>query len=110
MSNKAILCHICGQSDGSLHVYSLVGGLSLVVQSPGAPGECLACWHCCALHEAANPLSSFSTFSNSSIMDPHAQSNGWLWASASVFVMFWQIFSGDSNIRCPSATTSLHTQ
>jgi hypothetical protein len=26
MSNKAILCHICGQSHGSLHVYSLVGG------------------------------------------------------------------------------------
>ena len=25
-SNKAILCHICGQSPGSLHVYSLVGG------------------------------------------------------------------------------------
>ena len=27
MSNKAILCHICGWSYGSLHVYSLVGGL-----------------------------------------------------------------------------------
>ena len=26
MSNKAILCHICGQSLGSLNVYSLVGG------------------------------------------------------------------------------------
>ena len=26
MSNKAILCHICGRSHGSLHVYSLVGG------------------------------------------------------------------------------------
>ena len=26
MSNKVILCHICGQSHGSLHVYSLVGG------------------------------------------------------------------------------------
>jgi hypothetical protein len=26
MSNKAILCHICSQSHGSLHVYSLVGG------------------------------------------------------------------------------------
>jgi hypothetical protein len=26
MSNKAILCYICGWSHGSLHVYSLVGG------------------------------------------------------------------------------------
>ena len=26
MSDKAILCHICGRSHGSLHVYSLVGG------------------------------------------------------------------------------------
>jgi hypothetical protein len=25
MSNKAILCHICDKSHGSLHVYSLVG-------------------------------------------------------------------------------------
>ena len=27
MSNKAILCYICGWRHGSLHVYSLVGGL-----------------------------------------------------------------------------------
>ena len=26
MSNKAILCYICGQHHGLLHVYSLVGG------------------------------------------------------------------------------------
>jgi hypothetical protein len=26
MLNKVILCHMCGQSHGSLHVYSLVGG------------------------------------------------------------------------------------
>jgi hypothetical protein len=26
MSNKAVLCHICSQSRGSCHVYSLVGG------------------------------------------------------------------------------------
>ena len=26
MSNKTILCHICGQSHRSLHVYSLLGG------------------------------------------------------------------------------------
>jgi hypothetical protein len=28
MSNKAILCYICSWSYGSLHVYSLFGGLS----------------------------------------------------------------------------------
>jgi hypothetical protein len=33
MSNKAIFCHICGWSHGSLHVYSLVGD-----PVPGAPG------------------------------------------------------------------------
>ena len=27
MTNKAILCNICNRSHGSLHVYSLVGGL-----------------------------------------------------------------------------------
>ena len=33
MSNKAILCYICGWSHGSFHVYSLVGGLV-----PGSSG------------------------------------------------------------------------
>ena len=34
MSDKAILCYICIWSLGSLHVYSLVGGLV-----PGSSGE-----------------------------------------------------------------------
>jgi hypothetical protein len=34
MSNKAILCHKCGQRHGSFHVYSLVGGLV-----PGSSGD-----------------------------------------------------------------------
>jgi hypothetical protein len=33
MPDKAILCYICGWSHGSLHVYSLVGGLV-----PGSSG------------------------------------------------------------------------
>ena len=33
MTNKAILCYICGWSHGFLHVYSLVGGLV-----PGSSG------------------------------------------------------------------------
>jgi hypothetical protein len=36
MSNKAILCYICSWSHGSLHVYSLVGGL--VSGSSGGTG------------------------------------------------------------------------
>ena len=41
---------------------------------------------------------------------PHAQSKGWLWASASVFVRLWQSLSGDNHIRLPSANTSWHPQ
>jgi hypothetical protein len=36
MSHKAILCYIFGWSHGSLHVYSLVGGL--------VPGSCWGYW------------------------------------------------------------------
>jgi hypothetical protein len=31
MSHKTILCYICGWTHGSLHVYSLVGGVALGV-------------------------------------------------------------------------------
>ena len=41
---------------------------------------------------------------------PHTQSNGWLRASASVFVRLWQSLSGDSHIRLPSASSSQHPQ
>ena len=84
MSNKAIFCHICTQSHGSLHVYSLVGG-----PVPGSSWES-GQLTLLLLHGAANPLSSFSPFSNSSIRSPHAPSNGCLWASSSVFVRLWQ--------------------
>ena len=36
MSDKAMLCYICGWSHGSLHVYSLDGGL--------VPGKLLEVW------------------------------------------------------------------
>jgi hypothetical protein len=36
MPNKTILCYVCGWSHGSLHVYSLVGGL--VPESSGRSG------------------------------------------------------------------------
>jgi hypothetical protein len=38
MSNKAILCHICSWSNGSLHVYSLVCG-TVAGSSRGWPGR-----------------------------------------------------------------------
>jgi hypothetical protein len=38
--------------------------------SPWELWEALTGWHCCSLHGAANPLSSFSPFSISSIGDP----------------------------------------
>jgi hypothetical protein len=63
MSNKAILCHICGQSHGFLFVYSLFG--SPVPWSPGRSGLSTL-----SPHGAENPLSSLSPFSISSIVDP----------------------------------------
>jgi hypothetical protein len=61
---KAILCYICSWSHGSLHVYSLVGGL--------VPGSCwgtgwfillFLLWGC-------KPLQLLGSFSSSSIGDP----------------------------------------
>jgi hypothetical protein len=45
MSNKTILCYICGWSHGSLHVYSLVGGL--------VPGSSGGCW---LVHTVVPPM------------------------------------------------------
>jgi hypothetical protein len=64
MSNKANLCYICNWSHGSLHVYTLVGGL--VPGSSGGSGWLTLLfflWGC-------KPFSSFSPFSDSSIGDP----------------------------------------
>jgi hypothetical protein len=61
--HKAILCYICNWSHGSLHVYSLVGGL--VPGSSGGGG--LVGWYCCSSYGVANPLSSFIFSPNSSI-------------------------------------------
>jgi hypothetical protein len=63
LPEKAILCYICGWSHGSLHVYSLVGGLV-----PGSSGG-LVGW-CCSSYGVVNSFSSFSPFSNSSIGGP----------------------------------------
>ena len=39
---------------------------------------------------------------------PCAPSNGWLWASTSVFARHWQSFTGDSYIRLLSAGSCWH--
>jgi hypothetical protein len=66
MSKKAILCYICEWSHGSLHVYSLVGGL---VPGSSGVGVGLVGWYCYSSYGVANPFSSFSPFYNSAIGD-----------------------------------------
>jgi hypothetical protein len=67
---KANICFISSWSHGSLHVYSLVGGL-VPRSSLGLVG-----WYCYPSYGVTNPFSSFGSFSKSSIGDPIAQSNG----------------------------------
>jgi hypothetical protein len=64
MSNKPNLCYIGSWSHGSLHVY-----FWLVVYSLGALGVLVGSY-CCPSYGAANPFSSFGSFSSSSIGDP----------------------------------------
>ena len=76
----------------------------------GAPGG-LSCWTV-----APPPPMGLQNPSASSVPSPTppsgtcGQSNGWLWASASVFVSLWQTLSGDSHIRLLSTSTSDHLQ
>jgi hypothetical protein len=104
MSNKAILCHKCVQSHGSLQVYFLVGGP--VPGSSGGSGLLtllLFLWGC-------KPPLLLQSLLQLLHRGPSVQSNGWLWAFASVFVRLWQSLSGDSHIRLSSASTSQHPQ
>jgi len=66
-------------------------------------------WYCSS-YGVANPFSFFSPFSDSPQWGPRAQSKGWLWASALVFVRLWQSLSGDSYNRLLSGSTSWHLQ
>jgi hypothetical protein len=65
MPAKAILCYIWSWSHRSLHVVGLVPGNSWNYVG----------WDSCSSYGVANPFSSFSPFSNSS-MGSRAQSNG----------------------------------
>jgi hypothetical protein len=55
---------------------------------------------------ASSSLSSFSPFTNSSIVYSCTQYNGWVQAYASLFVRLWQSLSGDSHILLLSASTT----
>jgi hypothetical protein len=84
--------------------------LWLVVQFPGALG-----WgggggsgrlsHLFPLWGCKSPQLLLQSLLQLLHLEPSAQSNGWLRASASVFVKFWQSLSGDSHIRLLSAST-----
>jgi len=99
MPNKAILCYICSWSHGSVHVYSLGGGLV-----PGSSGWLvLFLWGC-------KPLQLLQSFFYLFQWGPHSPFDGCLQASTSVFVMLWKSLSGDSYISLLSACISWHQQ
>jgi hypothetical protein len=102
--DKAALCYVCSWSHGTLHVYSLVGGLI----SGSFGGGCLVGWYCCSSYTVADPFSSFSPSPNSSIVVSRDQSDGWLWISTSVLVKLWQCLWEYSYTRLLSASTSWH--
>ena len=85
-------------------MYSIVGGLV-----PGCSGcsgwmiLLLFLWDC-------KPPQLLQSFLYLLHWESCAQSNSWLWASASVFVKLWQDLSGESCIRLLSASTSWHPQ
>ena len=104
MSEKAILCYIYSWSHGSLHVYSLVGGL--------VPGRSWGSgWLILLFFDGvANHFSSFSPLSNSSTGDPIGD-----WLAARFRLCTCQVLAEtlrrqDSCIRLLSACTSCHPQ
>jgi hypothetical protein len=56
------------------------------------------------------PLQLLQSFLQNLHWGSHAMSNGWLQASASVYVRIWQSLPGDNYIRFLSACTSWHPQ
>jgi hypothetical protein len=107
MTNKAILCHICGQRHGSLHVYSLVGG-----PVPGSSGGGGGVW----LLDTIAPSMGLQIPSAPSVLSPSPPSGtpelssmvGW--ELPPVVVRLWQSLSGNNHIRLPSASTFLQSQ
>jgi hypothetical protein len=104
--DKTMLCYTCRWSHGSLHVYSLVGGL--VPGSSGGGGVWVV--DIVVLPIGLQIPSAPSVLPLTSPLGYLAKSNVWLQASASVLVRLWQHLSGDSYIRLLSASTSWHLQ
>ena len=94
-SKKAILCHICGWSHGSLHVYYLDGGPVpwSSLREGGGIGLLTLLFHPwgCKYSQILKFLLQLLHW------DPLAQTNSWLQASTSVFARLWQ----SSHIRLP---------
>jgi hypothetical protein len=101
MSNKAILCYIHGCSHGSLHVYSLVGGL--------VPGSLVGIW---LLHMVV-PSMGLQIPSAPSVLSlalPLGTLCSVQWFVVSIHFCICEILSGDSYIRLLSASTCWHPQ
>jgi hypothetical protein len=100
MSEKAILCFICSWSHGSLHLYSLVGGLV-----PGCSG---GYW----LVHIVIPSMGLQTPSTPSVLSLHPPLGTLclVWEHRPVLVRLWQSLSKVSYIRLLSASSCWHTQ
>jgi hypothetical protein len=100
MPDKAILCYICRWSHGSLHVYSLVGGL--VRESSGVCGWLILVFlrGCKALHF----LQSFNSSTGDPIGDPLLSSIvGW-----NIHLRICQALSEPLRIQLHQAPVSIH--
>jgi hypothetical protein len=104
MLDKIIMCYICSWSHGYLHVYSLVD--SLVPGSFEGSGWLILLfflWGC-------KPLQFLQSFLKLLHWGRCAESDCWLWASASVLVRLWKSFSWDRYTWLLSASASWHQQ
>jgi hypothetical protein len=105
MPDKAILCHIYSWCHRLHHMYFFGWGFS--PWELGGGGWGLVGWYCYSSYALQNP-STPSVLSLTSPVGISAQSNGWLLASASVFVRLWHKLSEDSYFRILSTSTSWH--
>jgi hypothetical protein len=70
----------------------------------------LVSWHCCSPPWGCKPPQLLQSPFQLPYWGLHTKSNGWLWASTSVFVRLWQSLSGDRYVRLLSASSSQHQQ
>ena len=116
---KCLSSHWCSTRPSSATYVAGVMGPSmytlwLVVWSLRAQLD-LVHWYCCSSYGIANPISSLSPFSSSSIgklmiCPVTGCETTTVFVFASVFVRLWQSLSRDNYIRLLSASTSWHPQ